>query len=199
MAASSAAEALQFAGLFPDGRAMVLANDGSEVNLVDIVAAKSSVVILGWLRHYGCTLCKKQAADWIAMRAKLKALDCGPVSMILVGNGQPHQASDFAQEMGWEEDLFSDPSRSTYQALEFKKGLQSLLSLQSLKKTINSFREGNQQTLSRIPTDPFQQGGALVVNKAGTVTLFHRDAVAGDHAEIDDLVDAISTAIASET
>lgn len=184
-----------FATLFPGGRAPVLANDGKEVNLVSVVQSKPGVVLLGWLRHYGCTLCKKQASDWLRLRETIDAANLAPVSLVLIGNGQPHQAADFAQEMGWKEDLFSDPERSTYAALAFNKGLTSLLTLPSLRKTIASFREGNSQTLSRIPTDPLQQGGALLVDANGEVVFFHRDAAAGDHAPIDELVDAIRDAL----
>lgn len=41
-------------------------------------------------------------------------------------------------------------------------------------------------------TDPLLQGGALVVNKDGTVILLHRDKYAGDHASMDALAAAVN-------
>lgn len=158
------------------------------VSLVSYVNEKSSqnkAVLLGWLRHYGCTLCKKQTADWAKLAPRLQ--QCGDVTLALIGNGSVDQAKDFVNEMGWKGDIFTDPSRRTYAALQFAAGVGVTFNLQALGKTIKSVWEGNSQTLSRIPTDAFQQGGAILVDPKGMITLFHRDAFAGDHVDIDEL------------
>lgn len=114
---------------------------------------------------------------------------------MLIGNGTPEQAADFATEVNWPSDrLYSDPQRLTYAALQFAKGPSSLFTRDSLMTTIASFRAGHKQSWGRIPTDAFQQGGAIVVNTDGLVTFIHRDAHAGDHAPLNVLEQAVSDA-----
>jgi hypothetical protein len=60
----------------------------------------------------------------------------------------------------------------------------------ALVKVIQSFRDGYRQRWTMRATDPFLQGGALVVDSKGTVVLLHRDQFGGDHAPLDNLVDA---------
>lgn len=179
----------RFGDLFPEASsASVLTPSGDAVSLishVDANTAASRAVLLGWLRHYGCTLCKKQAADWRDLAPRLR--ECGDVALVLVGNGTPQQARDFVDEMHWQGDMFTDPSRTAYQALQFRKKIGDTFNLPALKKVIGSFGEGNKQTLSRLPTDAFQQGGAILVDRNGFVKLFHADAFAGDHIDVEEL------------
>ena len=60
-----------------------------------------------------------------------------------------------------------------------------------MKKSIESLREGDAQTWSWIPTDALQKGGAVLVELRRAIRLLHGDELAGDHAEIGSLVDAI--------
>lgn len=179
----------RFADLFPDASSdSVLTLSGDSVSLISHVGAKTAskqAVLVGWLRHYGCTLCKKQTADWRDLAPRLR--DCGNVALVLVGNGTPEQAREFVEEMSWEGDMFTDPSRRTYRALQFSTGLGVTFNLPALGKVITSIKEGNSQTWSRLPTDGFQQGGAVLIDRDGCVQLFHADAFAGDHVDLDEL------------
>lgn len=181
----------RFSDLFASRNSRVYLNNGTETDLVSLVTSTNTATLIGWLRHYGCTLCKKQASDWKTLRAQLESRECGPVDMVLVGNGRPEQAAAFAEEVGWTEGIVSDPSRETYAVLGFRKGMGSTFNLSALKKTIKSFGEGNKQSWSRVPTDAFQQGGAVLVDNDGQVRLVHKDAFAGDHAEIDALTEKV--------
>lgn len=160
----------------------------SLISYVDRQTTENRAVLLGWLRHYGCTLCKKQAADWAKLAPRLN--QCGQITVALIGNGTVEQANDFVQEMQWKGDLFTDPSRTTYKALQFAAGVGVTFTRGGLIKVIQSFKEGNKQTWSRLPTDAFQQGGALLVDFQGKVSLFHRDAFAGDHINVEHLYQA---------
>lgn len=113
------------------------------------------------------------------------------LAIALIGNGKPSQAVDFRNELNWEADLFTDPSNRTYKVLELRRGIGVTFTLPGLFKVIQSFREGNSQTLTRIPSDPFQQGGAILVDENGIVKLFHADQFAGDHADLEMLVDKV--------
>jgi hypothetical protein len=66
----------------------------------------------------------------------------------------------------------------------------SITPVPALVKVIQSFRDGYRQRWTMRATDPFLQGGALVVDREGTVVLLHRDQYGGDHAPLGNLVDA---------
>lgn len=167
---------------------VVFKGNGEKVKLVDFVNKenqKGKTVVMGWLRHYGCTLCKKQAADWNLLLPRLT--HCGPVSVGLIGNGQVEQVDEFRNEMNWNGWLFTDPQRTTYRRMGFEKGVGVTFTARGLGKVINSVKEGNKQSWLRMPTDPFQQGGAVIVDKHGFVCELHRDEYAGDHMDVDKL------------
>ena len=85
----------------------------------------------------------------------------------------------------------SDPKRETYKNLDFRKGVKCALTRASLKKSIESLREGRTQTWSRISIDALRKGGAVLVDLGGAIRLLHRDEFTGDHVEIENLVNAI--------
>lgn len=171
---------------------VVYKGDGQNIKLVDFVNNENqngNTVLLGWLRHYGCTLCKKQAADWNSLLPRLN--ECGKVTVALIGNGQVKQVEQFRNEMNWMAYLFTDPQRITYNQMGFVKGVNVTFTAKGLGKVIESYKQGNQQSWLRMPTDPFQQGGAVIVDKQGLVSELHRDQYAGDHMDIEKLYQRI--------
>lgn len=52
-------------------RAVIYRNGGTEVDLIELIEAQHGPVLLGCLRHDGCTLCRKQTADcraiWVTL------------------------------------------------------------------------------------------------------------------------------------
>ncbi|PXF45653.1 Thioredoxin-like protein AAED1, chloroplastic [Gracilariopsis chorda] len=183
-----------FRSLFADSQqSTVLTPQNVQICLIDHVSshnASGHAVLLGWLRHFGCTLCKKQASDWKSILPQLR--QHGPINVALVGCGTPAQARDFREEIGWTDHLFTDPDRRTYKALGFKAGLLTTFNLPALGKMVNSFREGNPQTWSRIPKDPFQQGGTILIDKHGVVRMCHAEHFAGDHLAKERLIAEVS-------
>lgn len=171
--------------------AKVLAtSSGDEVNLLEAVSARTSPVLIGWLRHYGCTLCKKKVNDWKPLSESLE--------IILIGNGTPAEAQKFADEVSLASfpsmSLYSDPSKSTYNALNFSNSISSCLNGPALQKIFVSLQAGNTQTMNPFPKNATQQGGALVVDEAAIVRFLHSDTFAGDDAAIDALENAIEQA-----
>lgn len=184
---------VSFDSLFPTREAArVLTCKNEPVSITSYVSennAKGNAVLLGWLRHYGCTLCKRQAAEWREMQHNIGEL-C--VNMALIGNGTPLQAVSFARELEWkEEHLLSDVDCRTYEALGFKRGIGCTFNLKALNKVYQSYQVGHVQTWSRMSKHPFQQGGVVFVNRFGIVSLLHLDAFAGDHMNVDDLLNNI--------
>ena len=70
-----------------DDRVIAYWNNDAEMDLIDLIETQYEPVLLGWLQHFGCMLCRKQTADWRAMRRKLEERGCNSVCMILVDNG----------------------------------------------------------------------------------------------------------------
>lgn len=192
-------ETKTFESLFDDeANAIVLTEDGDEVSLLRFVKDQNAVgnaVLFGWLRHYGCTLCLKQASNWREWLPELNS--SGRLTVALIGNGPVSHALDFKDQVDWPAYIFSDPERHSYSALSFKKGLLSVLNPSSLVKVIRSFAEGNKQTLSRIPTDALQQGGVVLVDHNGCVSFLHSDEYAGDHVDKDTLFDEVRSAVSN--
>mmetsp|Transcript_23423 Transcript_23423/g.33621 ORF Transcript_23423/g.33621 Transcript_23423/m.33621 type:complete len:146 (-) Transcript_23423:2045-2482(-) len=142
------------------------------------------------MRHYGCSLCRKQVAD--LSRLKASGLDeLKEVDFIAIGSGTVQQGAEFLKEVNFPGAVYSDPQRKTYQALNFTKGILSTFNPGGLGKLMESFSSGNKQRFEVIPTDPFQQGGCLVVSPSNDVVLLHRDDFAGDHVEESKLLNAL--------
>lgn len=194
-ASTSRSSTEQFASLFGDeSDALVLRDDGSNLSLTEFVRVQNEAgkaVLLGWLRHFGCTLCKKQVADWRDWMPQLNQNE--KLTIAFIGNGPVSQLAEFRDEMEWSEFLFTDPSRTSYAALNFNKKIGDLLNRPALKAVISSFKS-HPQTWSRLPTDALQQGGVVLVNRDGFVTFFHADAYAGDHVSKDVLLEAVTSA-----
>lgn len=182
---------VSFRSLFPtvdDG--VVFNNKGEQLNLIDAVESAEKAVLIGWLRHYGCTLCMKQAQEW---RTWLKTSSSTPdVKVVLIGSGPVEQVTPFQQELQWDEcEVLTDPSRTTYGALEFRKDIVALINRSSLFATLGSFKKGFRQRWSVIPTDPLQQGGVVITDRDANVVCIRPDKYAGDHASQDFLMEQI--------
>lgn len=164
-----------FASLFEgDGRGgdtppapIVYTNDSVAVSLVEEVAATPAdrPVVLLWLRHYGCTLCKKAAAE--ASEALGGADGAGAPLLIAIGCGTPEQAVAFQADIGFQGTLYSDPRRDTYEALRFKSGVSSVFNLPALGKVLSSFASGYSQAWGVRTRSPLQQGGVVVTRGGG--------------------------------
>jgi AhpC/TSA antioxidant enzyme len=121
--------------LLPPPSARVQNLAGASVDLVDelLQTEEPDVVVLGWLRHFGCTLCMRQAAEWNrVLRPRLARGACrsppAKVLVALVGSGTVEQANAFAEETGFDKGmLYTDPQLLTYTALGFARGVQSVL------------------------------------------------------------------------
>eukprot|EP00184_Porphyridium_aerugineum_P004185 CAMPEP_0184699008 /NCGR_PEP_ID=MMETSP0313-20130426/5424_1 /TAXON_ID=2792 /ORGANISM="Porphyridium aerugineum, Strain SAG 1380-2" /LENGTH=254 /DNA_ID=CAMNT_0027158025 /DNA_START=81 /DNA_END=845 /DNA_ORIENTATION=+ len=147
--------------------------------------------ILVWLRHYGCTLCKQLLRD-IQQQVEPTAEQNG-VNIIAIGSGYPEQAANLAEELNWKHLIVSDPLRTTYKSLRFKQGPLNTFNLDGLKAVFKSMGQGNSQSWTTIPTDPFMLGGLLVVDSKGRVILNHVDDFAGDHCDLKMVLDVVKS------
>jgi hypothetical protein len=108
----------------------------------------------------------------------------------VIGNGAPHFAGAFADDVGLTAPLYTDPSLRTYRALGFGRGVrQTLLSPRSLAHAARAIRGGFRQ--GRTRGDPWQLGGVVVVRRNGTIAYRHVSEEAGDHAPVEAILAAL--------
>ncbi len=98
-------------------------------------------------------------------------------------------AQDFAQSEKVSAALYTDPSRDSYRAIGAKKGASTIWSARAALAAARALSQGHLQ--SATAGHPTQQGGELVVSPEGEVRFLHLAEFAGDHADIDTVVQAI--------
>mmetsp|Transcript_10016 Transcript_10016/g.18035 ORF Transcript_10016/g.18035 Transcript_10016/m.18035 type:complete len:276 (+) Transcript_10016:913-1740(+) len=154
--------------------------DGTPVDLNEVVVdGQHSGTVVVWLRHYGCSLCRKLMSEIDSqIHSSLKDIN---FKLIAVGPGSCEHAEATKNAVGFTGDILSDPLRTTYRALSFKRGVGVTFNLPALKAIIGSFKKGYQQDWLMIPEDPFALGGVLVLDDKGFIRFKHIEQFAGDH------------------
>lgn len=122
-------------------------------------------------------------------RDKLRAAG---LTLNVIGNGAPMFIAGFRETTGYDGPLYTDPSLAVYKAAELQAGLRTLLSLGAATRTVGALRRGFRQ--GKIQGDAFQQGGALVIGREGSVLWHHISSGPGDNATADQLVGAMRMA-----
>lgn len=108
--------------------------------------------------------------------------------LVVIGNGAPHFVKAFREDTGFGGKLFTDPSLETYKVLNLKRSVGSLFGFKSMKEGIRAAASGYLQT--SIQGDAMQQGGAIIAGPGDALRYFHRNAEAGDHPPIEDMLEA---------
>jgi dehydrogenase/reductase SDR family protein 12 len=99
----------------------------------------------------------------------------------------------FAQ--GFREDLeldclvLTDPALISYRAAGLRRGRVEILSPQMFSNGLRAWQSGARQT--GVQGDPWQLGGVFVLRPDGSTSFTQRSTVAGDHAEIDEILEAL--------
>jgi len=162
----------------------VIALSGEAVRLGDEWRDRPAVVV--WLRHFGCLLCKEQAAAFRGRRREIEALDAG---LVFVGNGGLTWAREFeaAECPGCR--VLTDPGLESYRAIGARRGWLSTVGPAGLAAGIRAFRHGHRQ--SGVRGVPDQQGGVYVMLPGDRVAYSYVSGSAGDHPPIDAVLDAL--------
>jgi len=105
---------------------------------------------------------------------------------VVIGNGAPHFIAGFRSVTGYLGPLYTDPSLATYQAMELRSGLRTVLTVGTVVRTVRALRRGFRQ--GRTQGAALQQGGTLVVAPSGRVLLRHISQEPGDRVGIDEIV-----------
>ena len=162
----------------------VIALSGEVVRLGDEWRDRPAVVV--WLRHFGCLLCKEQAAAFRGRGQEIEALGAG---LVFVGNGQLTWARQFEAEECRGCRVLTDPGRDSYRAIGARRGWRSTLGPAGLVAGIRAFRRGFRQ--SGVRGVPDQQGGVYVMLPGDRVAYAYVSGSAGDHPPIDAVLDAL--------
>jgi len=110
------------------------------------------------------------------------------VRIVVIGNGFPNFIEGFRNDTGYTGDLFTDPSLESYQLLNFKNSVKSLLGFKTMKSALHALSTGYLQ--KGIQGDALQQGGVVVVDSGGEPVYFYASSEAGDHAPISEIIQA---------
>jgi len=135
-------------------------------------------------------LCREQVAQLVEVYPRLLAAG---ISLAVVGNGNVAQARAFSEERSLPFPLYTDPTLATYAAAGMKRGVSTVVSLQTLRMGRVAAAHGHRQGATQ--GDPWQQGGAHLILPDGKLVYSQISEVAGDHFSPDDAIRAFESAV----
>lgn len=130
--------------------------------------------------------CREQIAQLRDITPRIR--DRG-AELVVIGNGDPKQASAFARARDLDFPLLTDPRRDSYRAAGLRRDVASTFNLSLVKNAGRALRGGHFQ--STVQGDPWQQGGAFVFAPGDVVLFSQISKTAGDHADPEDLLAAL--------
>lgn len=117
-------------------------------------------------------------------------LDAAGVELVAIGNGTPEEARAFIDKFKFNGELYVDQDLDAYEAFQLKRGFWVTLGPKSLLHGFSAFTQGFRQGLTA--GDPLQQGGMFVIGPGPQLHYEHRNHEAGDHANLNELINACS-------
>jgi hypothetical protein len=108
---------------------------------------------------------------------------------IVIGNGPVDFAAHFKLDIGFEAELYTDPSLKTYRAAEMKR-MRGIPKVITAVKAIKAVTEGHFQ--SRTQGDAGQLGGVVIIDREGRVLYRHVSEEPGDHPSTEEILAAVS-------
>ncbi|MGB0645566.1 MAG: peroxiredoxin-like family protein [Bradymonadia bacterium] len=148
----------------------VLTPDGTSTTLGEHREGRAGIMV--FVRHFGCIFCRQRIAELVEQSQQF---DDDDYAIWVVGNGTASMARDFVDTHRINCPVFTDPSRRVYRELGMKRKIG--LNLKSVSRAISAFKDGHRQT--QVQGDPWQQGGVVVFDNTGRVTLCVPDNEAG--------------------
>lgn len=101
------------------------------------------------------------------------------ITVALIGNGTAAFAQAFQEDFAFEGQLFIDPELVSYRAAGLRRGAAAIASPSLFADSARALRAGARQ--AGVQGDPWQLGGAFVIDQAGDLRLASRSETAGDH------------------
>ena len=109
--------------------------------------------------------------------------------VIVIGNGSEEALRAFALHYADGVEMYTDPDREAYKALELTFGMGGVASIRMIANGLRAVQSGHRQ--GRTEGHPLQQGGVCVVDTSGSIRFLHRDVTAGDHVDAGQIRDVL--------
>ena len=132
-------------------------------------------------------LCHQQVAGLVRVLPEIRRRGG---ELVVVGPGKPEHLPGFRQVTGYRGPLFTDPSLRTYQTAGLASGILSVLHPRSLVGYLRAVAGGFRPR--GVKGNPAQQGGTFVLGPGERVGFEWRDQYSGDHADLDQVIAALS-------
>ena len=166
------------------GQVSVLDERGAAVRLGDFWAKRP--VVLALVRHLGCLFCRQQVAG---LMRRLPEIERRSATLVVVGPSRPEHIAGFRTATGYAGPLFVDPSLRAFRAAGLEHSRASTYHPLAVLKAVRAVVQGHRQTGRQ--GDVIQQGGTFVLGPGDHVHFEWRDRYAGNHADLDEAVEAI--------
>ncbi len=123
------------------------------------------------------------------MRGRLDEIHARGAELVVIGNGTPQMAAAFRAEQSVTFPVLCDPGLAAYRAAGLKRGILATFAPGALTRGFRAWRSGFRQgsTLG----DPWQQGGAFVLDRGGAVRYAFVSDASGHHPHQDELLAAL--------
>lgn len=130
--------------------------------------------------------CREQSARLGERKSEIEAKGA---QLIAIGNGHAHWAQAFIEAEDVDFPVFVDPGKRAYSEFGMQHGRRKVLNHKSAAHSARATSQGFKQTAVR--GDPFQNGGVVVVDEDGEIAYIHVEEVAGDLANLDEVLAAL--------
>ena len=107
----------------------------------------------------------------------------------LLAPATAEQARKACEEFQVDYQMLADPQRVAFKAAGMRRDLFSNLNFRTLRYFMRTWRKGIRQ--KGIQGNPFQQGGAMVIEKEGILRFHFVGKAAGDHPDLNDVIAAL--------
>lgn len=121
------------------------------------------------------------------MRARVHEFTSMSVNLAMVGMGTPEAAARFTARYAPNIRLIVDRKKETYRAFGLRRGsVGDVVGPKVWLPGVKALATG--QVVRKPRQDPYQLGGAAVVDTSGEIRYAYRAATSADHPSIDELV-----------
>jgi peroxiredoxin len=162
----------------------VLDETGAAVSLGAFWARRPTV--LAFVRHLGCIFCRQQVAG---LSKRAPEIERRGGVLVVVAPSRAEHIAGFRESTGYKGPLFVDPTLRAFKTAGLVRGRAStyhpLAVLRGIRAMAQGFRQVGRQG------DIVQQGGTFVLGPGDRVRYEWRDRYAGDHPDLDEVVDAV--------
>ena len=112
--------------------------------------------------------------------------------LVVVGNGTPAHAAQFREDERLDFPLLVDPELRAYRAAGLRRGVLDTMGPRTFVGALRALRSGARQ--GAVRGDPWQLGGAFVIEPSGKVRFRHVCRDASDHPPVERIVEALERA-----